>query len=253
MSLSDILEIWKGHISFFTIIPCSSRKSIYDILKYVDLVVLTVSPIICAICCLPILILYLLNISLNMYIVSTLSYSIMLVLTGMLHIDGLTDVVDALFAPRERRFEVLKDPRIGAVGASALFIILSLGLISMIISRNLIEIITKILLSEYYSRLSCSICARMGRPIHEGLGSIVYKGVRRYRQLILIPISVNTLLSILLLGPIKATIYLTSTTVITLILISIPIKALGGISGDVLGYSIEIGRHISLLVLSCIV
>jgi adenosylcobinamide-GDP ribazoletransferase len=40
--------------------------------------------------------------------------------TRGLHLDGLADVCDALSAPsRERRLEIMKDPRIGSFGASA--------------------------------------------------------------------------------------------------------------------------------------
>jgi adenosylcobinamide-GDP ribazoletransferase len=49
--------------------------------------------------------------------------------TGGLHEDGLADVADALGAhtTRERRLEILKDPRVGAFGALAL--ILAVGLV----------------------------------------------------------------------------------------------------------------------------
>jgi adenosylcobinamide-GDP ribazoletransferase len=48
--------------------------------------------------------------------------------SGGLHEDGWTDCLDAAFAPtsRERRLEILKDPHIGAHGASGLAILLLL-------------------------------------------------------------------------------------------------------------------------------
>ena len=50
------------------------------------------------------------------------------VLTGGLHLDGWTDCWDALAAsvPPERRFEILKDSRLGAFGALALIVLLAL-------------------------------------------------------------------------------------------------------------------------------
>ena len=50
------------------------------------------------------------------------------VLTGGLHLDGWTDCWDALPAsvPSERRFEILKDSRLGAFGALALILLLAL-------------------------------------------------------------------------------------------------------------------------------
>lgn len=47
--------------------------------------------------------------------------------TGGLHLDGWTDCWDALAAavPRERRLEILKDPRMGTFGALGLFLLLA--------------------------------------------------------------------------------------------------------------------------------
>ncbi len=252
MNTRRILEIWRAHISFFTIIPCKSSIDISQALEFVDLAVITVSPVILATCCIPIYLLYKFRFTSNLILLSALSYSLILILTGMLHIDGLTDVVDALFAPREKRLEVLKDPRIGSIGASVLFIVLTLGIISIITSKSIRDIIVKLVLSELYSRLSCSKCSRMGKPLHEGLGSIVHRGATRRKFLITVPVIVNVAVSIVLLGLLNTVIYLVTCTITVLILLKIPIRVLGGISGDVLGYSIEIGRHISLIILSFI-
>jgi len=50
-----------------------------------------------------------------------------LLFTGMLHLDGLLDAADALLLPadRERRLDVLKDPRVGAfaLGAGAVYLL----------------------------------------------------------------------------------------------------------------------------------
>jgi adenosylcobinamide-GDP ribazoletransferase len=47
-------------------------------------------------------------------------------LTGMLHLDGWADCCDALVAPlsRERRLEVMKDPRLGSFGGAGLILLL---------------------------------------------------------------------------------------------------------------------------------
>ncbi|NPA70866.1 MAG: adenosylcobinamide-GDP ribazoletransferase [Crenarchaeota archaeon] len=250
--MRKVVELIKAQLSFFTIIPCRSRLSVVDALSYVDISILTVSPIILTICCLPVFLLSYFKVLKNIELTSVLMYSSLLILTGMLHIDGLTDVVDALFTPREKRHQILKDPHIGAVGGAALFIVLTLGVVAVLSSRNILCSIWKIVLSELYSRLSCSMCARMGRPLHKGLGSIVIEGVSRRRHLIIVPIIVNIIASILILGCLKAIMYLVSTTLISYALIKIPVRALGGVSGDVLGYSIEIGRHISLITLTFI-
>ena len=49
-------------------------------------------------------------------------------LTGGLHLDGLADSADGLIPPvsRERRFEIMADPRVGAFGVVALVVVLGL-------------------------------------------------------------------------------------------------------------------------------
>jgi len=49
-------------------------------------------------------------------------------LTGGIHLDGLADTADGLFSrrPRERKLEIMRDSRIGAMGAAALWAVLAL-------------------------------------------------------------------------------------------------------------------------------
>ena len=59
-----------------------------------------------------------------------LAIAVAILITGALHEDGLADVADAVGAhvDRARRLEILKDPRVGTFGATAL--ILSLALVA---------------------------------------------------------------------------------------------------------------------------
>ena len=54
-------------------------------------------------------------------------------LTGGLHLDGLVDTFDGLFAKgdRERRLEVMRDPRAGAFGVVAVVLVLALKLAAL--------------------------------------------------------------------------------------------------------------------------
>jgi adenosylcobinamide-GDP ribazoletransferase len=59
---------------------------------------------------------------------AVLLVALWVVLTGGLHLDGWTDCWDALAAsvPAERRFEILKDSRLGTFGALALILLIAL-------------------------------------------------------------------------------------------------------------------------------
>ena len=64
-----------------------------------------------------------------------------IVLTGGLHMDGFADTGDAFFSYRdkEKRLEILDDPRLGAFGTMAviLLIIVKIGLLGELIHRNI--------------------------------------------------------------------------------------------------------------------
>jgi adenosylcobinamide-GDP ribazoletransferase len=63
-----------------------------------------------------------------------LALSASVVITAGLHLDGLADSADALFSwrPREKKLEILRDSRIGTMGALALFLVLGLKLSALL-------------------------------------------------------------------------------------------------------------------------
>ena len=54
-------------------------------------------------------------------------------LTGLLHLDGWSDCCDALLAPleRQRRLEIMKDPRLGSFGVAGLALLLLVKLAAL--------------------------------------------------------------------------------------------------------------------------
>ena len=67
-----------------------------------------------------------------------LAVATMVLATGALHEDGLADVADSFGGTtRDRRFEIMRDSRIGSFGAAALFLALALriGALAEIVSR----------------------------------------------------------------------------------------------------------------------
>lgn len=65
---------------------------------------------------------------------SALVVVLLVVLTGALHLDGLADTADAVFghATPERRLEIMRDPRTGAFGATALACVLLLKIAAVV-------------------------------------------------------------------------------------------------------------------------
>ena len=58
--------------------------------------------------------------------IAVIVFALWVLLTGALHLDGLSDSIDALFVSKEQRERVLKDPNIGAMGLhfSVVFLLL---------------------------------------------------------------------------------------------------------------------------------
>jgi adenosylcobinamide-GDP ribazoletransferase len=73
-------------------------------------------------------------------VAAALALALWSVLPGGLHEDAWCDVADAALAPvpRERRLEILRDPRVGAHGASALVLVLLLRLAGLVGAGSLV-------------------------------------------------------------------------------------------------------------------
>ncbi len=92
-----------------------------------------------------------------------------LLVTGALHEDGLADVADALGAhvSRERRLEILKDPRVGSFGALAL--IAGIGLtVTTIGSLGTHDAVRALIVSHTLSRWAMLPVSRVLGPAKPG-------------------------------------------------------------------------------------
>jgi adenosylcobinamide-GDP ribazoletransferase len=79
-----------------------------------------------------------LGLNLGPWLAATLSVAAVVLTTGALHEDGLADTADSIGGTtREKRLEIMRDSRIGAFGASALFLSLALriGALAALASR----------------------------------------------------------------------------------------------------------------------
>ncbi len=237
-------------ISFFTVIPVPQR--LVDIrlgLRYLDFSVLTVSTVL-------LLVLLPLEVILKwLHVPSalerTLLYVVTLFVTGFLHLDGFTDVVDAIFSPADKRLEVLKDPRVGACGAAALTLLILMGTISLLCCSASPSLV--LYLSDLAGRTACSISVRLGKPLHKGLGSIVVEELSSSKYLYRLgPLAslIFTLLVSYILGTSTLVAVVLGLTFSVLVVYRV-VRILGGISGDVLGFAIELSRHLTLLIFSC--
>jgi len=177
-------------------------------------------------------------------------------ISGVTHADGLSDLGDAIAAhDPDRRLEALTDSELGVGGALALALSLiatTLGVVALATGFAGGDLLVSTLAfrlalaAEIGAKSGMALLACLGRPAHEGLGSAVVGDVGPWSALPVVVVAVPAviapptgafpaLIATVLSGPIVA-----------LAVYSRVRPWLGGVSGDVLGASNELGRAVAL-------
>ncbi len=179
------------------------------------------------------------------YLFSALLIFILYLVTGLNHLDGLMDFGDALLThdTTEEKIRVMRDPSVG-VGGIVFCVISILILFSGIITLQQ-NILFSILAAEICAKQSMLTAAMFGSSMHKGLGSIFIDNVTMRDFLIGLIFSMITCwLTLGMVGIIALFASLSS----ALIVVSISNHNFGGVSGDSLGATNEIGRILALIV-----
>ena len=192
-----------------------------------------------------------------------------LILTGGLHIDGLADTADGFFSARpekEKILEIMKDPGIGSYGATAVFISLLLKFIAFkaISIDRYINPFLILISAGIISRLSgLGVVVFSKQAKTTGLGILFHKSATRLSfffwlilififyllfsetSLISIPKINFTLKEILL--RLKFLFMPLFAFLITVCIVKISYKKIGGTTGDVNGCIVEVTETLILL------
>jgi len=168
-------------------------------------------------------------------------------LTGGLHLDGLADSCDGLLssAPRERRLEIMRDPRLGAFGGAGLALHLMLKVFA-VYSLPSDTAVGGILLAAVAARWLILPAGRQPAARADGLGADLAQGLGRSTWLLaaLLPLALAALVGwVGVLGLILA--HLTAWAVFRLAR-----SRLGGLTGDVFGLLVELAELTVLLAFS---
>lgn len=166
--IRDAIDDLRAVITFFTVIPIGGTHDVSRALKNAWLAVIVVPPITGL---LPGLLGYYLSLlTHNGLLIAVVTYMLLLLLTGLNHIDGFADVVDALMVKGsiEDRVRILKDPHRGSASIAMVVLLVILAVSSLI---NLIHVLWQsLLIAEFVSKSSCCLCGIIGkRPNHKGL------------------------------------------------------------------------------------
>jgi adenosylcobinamide-GDP ribazoletransferase len=176
-------------------------------------------------------------------VAGVLALLVWVLLTGGLHLDGLADCCDGLFASvtRERRLEIMKDPHIGAFGVIGLVLVLLLkaaALAALIPASGF-----AILLAASLAR-GCILAAGLLPPARpSGMGADFAAGFRRSFLLwgAVIPLGIA-----LLLGARGVLSALAGAGAGALVL-WLAKSRIGGVTGDVFGMLVEVVETVVLL------
>ena len=170
----------------------------------------------------------------------------LLAMTRMLHIDGLMDSCDALLGgyTRERRLEILKDPRVGVFGAIGGMSVLLLKWTALITLAGPVRL-PMIVLFPLLGRWSAAFVMQIfpyGRK--SGVGSSLLENRGVWQPLVAAVMAIAA--SLLIAGPLGV-LLLGGVTIVASLLGVWMAKLLGGLTGDGYGAVVEITETAALI------
>lgn len=182
---------------------------------------------------------------------ATLTVFTLIKITGGLHMDGLSDMADAFLSHRdkEKTMEIMKDSRIGSMGALAQsgVILLKIAAVYELSSLTL----GGLLLAPVVGRSAILLVSNSTPHARtNGLGNLVNPS--KNKSLLIYSILTSLILAALSLG--WRGIICTIISLVTAVIISkISIRKIGGFTGDILGATCEICEMLTLLMLTAFI
>jgi len=167
-------------------------------------------------------------------------FSLWVLLTGALHLDGLCDTIDGLYVKKERALEVMKDPHNGGMGMifGGVFLLLKASTLAVFDAFYLLPLVlmfsrlSVVLATYYYPYVSPSGMATLAKE--------EFTRVQMFTALIY-----STIIGVLF----GSFTLLVSMLLILFVIKRFFIKRYGGFTGDIYGFSIEV---IELILLNII-
>ncbi|CAN5740395.1 adenosylcobinamide-GDP ribazoletransferase [soil metagenome] len=188
----------------------------------------------------------------NQFVSAFIVIIFLIILTGIHHTDALADFADGIMVRgnKDKKYNVMHDPRIGAAGTVAV----SGYLIGMVIAISSITSLDKlmiaIILSEIMSKYSMVLQSHYCESAWEGYSSLFTKNMKSKKKMATATIITIVLIALISnMSVIGLQIFIVG-IICCFIVIYISKKNFGGITGDVMGATNEIVRLCSLLSLS---
>lgn len=175
-----------------------------------------------------------------------------LVLTGMLHVDGLADSADALLPPvsRERRLEIMRDPRSGAFGVVTVVVMLLLrfSVFASLPPTSLTPLVVAGIWAMSRAAMAVTACV-VPYARTQGLASVFLGASPALIVAVGLPLS----LALGWLGTdphLRGVLAVAGCAVAAAAIVAFAHAKLGGFTGDVLGACGMVGETAALLILA---
>ncbi len=176
-------------------------------------------------------------------IAGLLTLIVWIALTGGLHIDGLADCCDGLFASAtpERRLEIMKDPHLGTFGCVGLLLLLfsKAAALSALTAFSGLSIILAATISRWLI-----LSAAMLPPVHPGgMGADFAAGLKRG---VIVGTAIFPLAMAALLG-VRGVYAVVFAVLAATAVLALAKSRIHGVSGDVFGMLVEVTETVVLL------
>lgn len=244
----SILKGLRDCIAFLTTIPVGMSGDLEDMARHLYLFPLVGAMIgaIAGLCAL------IFSQFLPKLVAGMLTFCVILILTGLHHMDGLVDFGDGVMAQGtpEEKIRVMHDTQVG-VGGSILALLVIVVTALCISELNPYVVFQALVISEVSAKLAMVTSAALGKSARTAMGDPVVRLTRpkHFGVAFTVSIAMGYLLSPTLPLQIFFSTVIFTGVIAGLVMMALANRHFGGMTGDVFGATNEIGRMASLLLL----
>ena len=168
--------------------------------------------------------------------------------TGAIHLDGLADSADALGAgTRERSLAIMRDPRVGSFGVLAVVfvVILKITLVAAVLARG--HHLWLLAIPAVARAAASALSATLPYARTEGTGAALVSGGQRAERL---AVALATAIIVALAcARLRGVLAIAAAGLVALAVGRIASRRIGGVTGDILGATIELAECAALVAL----
>ena len=178
---------------------------------------------------------------------AAVAIAVLAVMTGALHLDGVADSIDGLMTHGDaaRRLEVMRDPRLGSYGVTAITVVLLLE-VAAIASMSPVRALAGLVIAGALSRLATlAIITFVPYVRPAGLGVAAWDPRRRGLDL---TVGAASAAVVCLLDWRRALVALPLVALVAVSLAALARRRVGGATGDICGATAELCQLAVLLV-----